>query len=112
MVSSKKASLYDRITQERINQNWNRAEKLCKDQETKHVLKHTAAKNLQLKEHRHLFFKLLQAEANFEKANCTYDTLGNYSSLLGYALEMGFIKAEELDLLNSWRKDPANWNNI
>lgn len=66
MVSSKKANLYDRITQERINQNWNRVEKLCKDQETKHVLKHTAAKNLQLKEHRHLFFKLLQAEANFE----------------------------------------------
>ena len=57
-------------------------------------------------------YEFPEAEANFEKANCTYDTLGNYSSLLGYALEMGFIKAEELDLLNSWRKDPANWNNI
>lgn len=81
MVSSKKASLYDRITQERINQNWPRVEKLCKDQENKHVLKHTAAKNLALKEHRHLFFKLLQAEAHFEiflKKFYNYDTDLNF----------------------------------
>lgn len=55
--------IYTDITVERVNQNWPKLEKLCRDQDNKNF---HAGKNLTLKEHRHLYFKLLVLESNFE----------------------------------------------
>ena len=41
-------------------------------------------------------------------------SLVNYSSMLEVALEIEYIRQEDIDTLQEWRKDPANWvpNNI
>jgi len=49
------------------------------------------------------------AMRNFENANCTLDTLSNYETLLKIALETDYIKADQLDTLNSWRSNPDKW---
>lgn len=49
------------------------------------------------------------ADENFKAAKCRYTTLSNYSALIKYASENGFIHHEEEDLLREWRRDPASW---
>lgn len=49
------------------------------------------------------------AEESFRKAGVTLHTLSNYNSMLDAALASGYIKAEDLETLKEWRKDPANW---
>jgi len=49
------------------------------------------------------------AADNFKQAKCRYVTLSNYSALLKYAEEQQYISANQLELLNQWREDPANW---
>ncbi|MFC6098565.1 orotate phosphoribosyltransferase [Olivibacter domesticus] len=49
------------------------------------------------------------ADENFKASKCRYTTLSNYSALIKYASENGFIHHEEEDLLRDWRRDPANW---
>jgi len=49
------------------------------------------------------------ADENFKAAKCRYTTLSNYSALLKFAVENGFISHEDEDLLREWRRDPANW---
>ncbi len=49
------------------------------------------------------------AEESFRKAGVTLYTLSNYNSMLEAALASGYIKAEDLETLKEWRKDPANW---
>jgi orotate phosphoribosyltransferase len=49
------------------------------------------------------------AAENFKQAKCRYVTLSNYSALLKYAEEQQYISANQLELLNQWREDPANW---
>lgn len=46
---------------------------------------------------------------NFEKEKCKLYTLSNYNVLIEYALEIGYIKAEDVAKLSEWRKDPAGW---
>lgn len=48
------------------------------------------------------------AEA-FNKAGVTLRTLSDYNSMLEAALETDYIKAEDIETLKEWRKDPANW---
>ncbi|MBQ4344511.1 MAG: orotate phosphoribosyltransferase [Muribaculaceae bacterium] len=48
------------------------------------------------------------AEA-FNKAGVTLCTLSDYNSMLEAALETDYIKAEDIETLKEWRKDPANW---
>ncbi|MCM1336468.1 MAG: orotate phosphoribosyltransferase [Candidatus Amulumruptor caecigallinarius] len=50
-----------------------------------------------------------QAEEAFEKAGVKLLTLSNYNAMLDAALQIGYIKPADLDLLKQWRKDPANW---
>ena len=50
------------------------------------------------------------AEKAFEDAGVTLYTLTNYEAVVSEAVRIGYIKPEEVDLLNDWRKDPANWN--
>ena len=49
------------------------------------------------------------AEENLSNADCPYFTLSNYETMLPQAIESGYIKEEDLDLLKDWRKDPAKW---
>jgi len=50
------------------------------------------------------------AKENFKNSKCSFYTLGSYSHLLKYALEINYISNDDLKLLNDWREDPANWN--
>lgn len=49
------------------------------------------------------------ADENFKEAKCRYSSLSNYSTLIQYAAEHSFIGSNDVDLLDQWRKDPANW---
>lgn len=49
------------------------------------------------------------ARENFEREGVKLFTLGSYSDLISYALDCGFIKPTEVELLKSWRHDPENW---
>jgi orotate phosphoribosyltransferase len=49
------------------------------------------------------------AKENFEKNNVTLYTLTNYIELLDLALETGYIRIDQLDLLQQWRKNPETW---
>ncbi|KEQ31432.1 orotate phosphoribosyltransferase [Pedobacter antarcticus] len=49
------------------------------------------------------------AEENFKEAKCRFATLSNYNTLIQYAAENSFIAQSEVDLLNQWRRNPAEW---
>jgi orotate phosphoribosyltransferase len=49
------------------------------------------------------------AEENFRKAECTLFTLTHYNELIDIALEMEYIKADQVSLLKQWRKAPDQW---
>lgn len=50
------------------------------------------------------------AEANFEKAGVSLDTLSNYNTLIELAQEEGYIKPEEMETLREWRQAPDVWH--
>lgn len=45
----------------------------------------------------------------FRDANVKLITLSNYSAMLEAALEINYIRKEDLAALQEWRKDPAVW---
>ena len=47
------------------------------------------------------------AEQAFSEANVRLVTLTDYDSVVAVALETGYIKADDVELLAQWRKDPA-----
>lgn len=51
-----------------------------------------------------------QAAENFRKSNCPYYSLSSYSDLIQKAIESGYVKSEDLSLLEAWRADPGAWN--
>ncbi|MFW5622838.1 MAG: orotate phosphoribosyltransferase, partial [Segatella copri] len=48
-------------------------------------------------------------EKAFADANVKLVTLTDYEHVVEEALETGYIKQEDVELLHEWRKDPANW---
>ena len=50
------------------------------------------------------------ADENFEKANVELTTLSNYDALLEQASDTNYISKKDLATLNSWRKNPSEWN--
>jgi orotate phosphoribosyltransferase len=50
------------------------------------------------------------AVKNFENANCELHTLTDYNELLQLALESGYIREGQLDLLKQWREAPDQWD--
>jgi orotate phosphoribosyltransferase len=50
------------------------------------------------------------AERNFEKAECPYITLTDYSVLIEQALSANYINEEDLVELRKWKENPAKWN--
>lgn len=51
------------------------------------------------------------AEEAFGKAGVKLVTLTDYDHVVKHALEIGYIKPEDVDIIHEWRKDPANWSN-
>ncbi len=49
------------------------------------------------------------AVENFEKAKVKLITLSNYNSLIELALETGYIKSNEVEVLKKWREAPDKW---
>ncbi|WP_367865968.1 orotate phosphoribosyltransferase [Pedobacter sp. WC2423] len=49
------------------------------------------------------------AEENFKEAKCRFATLSNYNTLIQYAAENSFIAQSDVDILNQWRRNPAEW---
>lgn len=45
----------------------------------------------------------------FAQENIPMHTLSNYNALLEAALEMQYIKASEMEILQKWRENPAIW---
>ncbi len=50
-----------------------------------------------------------EADETFAAADCPLLTLSNYDALLQQAVDINYIKSEDLELLSAWRKDPKNW---
>lgn len=50
------------------------------------------------------------SEQNFKEANVNLSTLSNYNELIKIALDSDFVKESDLETLQQWRVDPANWN--
>lgn len=46
----------------------------------------------------------------FKAANVKLLTLTNYETVLKVALDTDYIAEEDIEVLQAWRKDPANWN--
>ena len=46
---------------------------------------------------------------NFREAGVSLHTLGNYHDLIEEAVEIGYIRSEDLETLRNWREDPAGW---
>jgi len=49
------------------------------------------------------------AAKNFKKADCTFISLCDYSTLLQEALKQDYIKQSDLKVLNKWRENPSKW---
>jgi len=50
------------------------------------------------------------SEEKFNEANVELTTLCNYDAVLDEALKINYINQSEISILQSWRKDPANWS--
>jgi len=51
------------------------------------------------------------AERSFEKAECPYITLTDYTTLIEQALNANYINEEELVELHKWKENPEKWHN-
>ncbi len=49
------------------------------------------------------------AKEAFKNAKVKLITLTNYEAVLNVALKTGYITKHQVDVLNTWRKNPANW---
>ena len=54
-------------------------------------------------------YQLTAATKNFAAAKIPFATLTNYRELIEVAQQSDYIDADDLQLLQAWRKDPQNW---
>lgn len=52
-----------------------------------------------------------KANEKFENSGIPVYSLTDYKTLIEVALDEGFIKEKDIELLNSWRENPAEWPN-
>ena len=50
------------------------------------------------------------ATENFTNAKCPVETLTNYDYLMSQAVKHDYITESDVESLQAWRQDPANWN--
>lgn len=51
-----------------------------------------------------------EAKDNFEAARCQVNSLCDFDTLIEVAAKFNYIHNDDLELLKSWRIDPANWS--
>jgi orotate phosphoribosyltransferase len=51
-----------------------------------------------------------KATAVFKEANCTFDTLSDYDTLIAQAIDNQYVMPEELATLSAWRQSPETWD--
>ena len=51
-------------------------------------------------------YNLEEGFKNFEEANCRYVSIANYDDLIKEAVELKYIKENDLEKLKSWKVDP------
>jgi orotate phosphoribosyltransferase len=51
-----------------------------------------------------------ESQLNFEKKNISVKTLTDYDTMLEQALQHGYIKNDQLPVLQNWRINPSSWN--
>lgn len=49
------------------------------------------------------------AASSFKKSACPFYSLSNYDTLIKQAVTTGYIKKQDLPLLQEWRKHPETW---
>ena len=54
-------------------------------------------------------YEFEKAAIGFASENCELHTLSNYSTLIGTALDSGYIGEFEVETLKRWRMDPSVW---
>jgi len=54
-------------------------------------------------------YELPKGTANFNERNIRLLTLTNYTSLIEVAQETGYIKMEDVETLQEWKKNPQEW---
>lgn len=55
-------------------------------------------------------YQLTKGSQNFLDKGIKLHTLSNYTTLIQVAQESGYIKSEDIDTLNEWRKNPSEWS--
>ena len=58
-------------------------------------------------------YNLEEGFKNFEEANCKYVSIANYDDLIKEAVELNYIKENDLEKLKAWKLDPhdESWIN-
>jgi orotate phosphoribosyltransferase len=56
-------------------------------------------------------YNFKEADDNFKKAKCTYHCLCNYEELIKQAVNSNYVTESDLESLNQWRMNPAEWSN-
>lgn len=54
-------------------------------------------------------YQFAQASEGFASADVDFTTLSNYTELIDIAVESGYVKQDQLNLLKSWREHPDTW---
>lgn len=54
-------------------------------------------------------YNFMKAKENFEDHNCRLITLSDYNSLIKVALQNGYIKESDVEILERWRDNPEEW---
>ena len=52
-----------------------------------------------------------QASRNFAKENCTFESLSDFSVLIGLLQKENYLSPEEAETALKWSKDPEHWGN-
>jgi len=50
-----------------------------------------------------------QAKDAFDKENCPYFSLSNYTTLIEVAAQKGIVTHQQVVILNEWRQSPSTW---
>lgn len=54
-------------------------------------------------------YEMGKAREGFKAANCDLIPLSNFTTLINIAKDMGYIKAEEMNKVLEWNKNPGEW---
>lgn len=57
-------------------------------------------------------YDLMSSKHNFMNAKCISKSITSYSELLDEAVKMGYVGADEEELLKQWNADPEEWSEI